>query len=76
MLTTSAELEFKVVRDELAVSDSVMSKHLKALEGESYIRLVKKAEFGRQRTWLSLTPTGRQAFNAHVRELRNIVGDD
>ena len=74
LLVTAAELEFRVVREQLDVSDSVLSKHLKVLEDENYIRLTKRTEFTRQRTWLSLTPVGRKAFNTHVRALRKIVG--
>ena len=74
LLVTAAELEFRVVREQLDVSDSVLSKHLKVLEDENYVRLTKRTEFTRQRTWLSLTSVGRKAFNTHVRALRKIVG--
>ena len=74
LLVPAAELEFRVVREQLDVSDSVLSKHLKVLEDENYVRLTKRTEFTRQRTWLSLTSLGRKAFNTHVRELSKIVG--
>ncbi len=66
--------EFALVRDALAVSDSVMSKHLKQLEEAGYVRLTKAAENGRQRTWISLTRAGREAFAAHVAELQRLAG--
>lgn len=74
LLNTSAELEFKVIKEVLDVSDSVLSKHLKVLEEAHYISAIKKAEFGRQRTWLSLTTLGRKAFTQHVNALQQIVG--
>lgn len=74
MLTIAAEIEFKVIREKLQVSDSVLSKHLKSLEEANYVRLVKRADMGRQRTWLSLTTEGRKAYSCHLLALQEIVG--
>ena len=68
------EAEFQLLRDELAVSDSVLSKHIKSLEEAGYVAPVKRTDFGRQRTWLSLTSKGVDAYTAHVKELKRIVG--
>ena len=72
--TNTKEIEFKFVKEELDVSDSVLSKHLKVLEDANYIRLIKKTAFTRQHTWISLTSLGRQAFKSHLKELKRIVG--
>ena len=74
MLTTVAEIEFKLLKEHLEISDSVLSKHLKALEEPCYIKLKKRSDLGRQRTWVSLTSTGREAFNIHIDALKEIVG--
>ena len=74
LLDSIKELEFQVIKEQLDVSDSVLSKHLKVLEHVSYVQLIKKTEFTRQRTWLSLTSLGRKAFKSHLRELKRIVG--
>jgi DNA-binding transcriptional ArsR family regulator len=42
MLALAAEIEFKVLREKLDVSDSVLSKHLKSLEEANYVRLTKR----------------------------------
>ena len=68
------EAEFQLLRDELAVSDSVLSKHIKSLEEAGYVAPAKRTDFGRQRTWLSLTSKGVDAYTAHVKELKRIVG--
>ena len=68
------EAEFQLLRDELAVSDSVLSKHIKQLEKVGYLNLRKSTVNGRQRTWIYLTGVGRQAFKDHVKELKRIVG--
>lgn len=74
ILSATDEAEFAMVRDAIAVSDSVLSKHLKQLEEAGYIRLRKQASGGRQRTWLALAPAGRKAFAAHVAELQRLAG--
>jgi len=74
LLAPTASLEFMTLREQLEVSDSVLSKHIKSLEDAGYVTVNKKASQGRQRTWLSLSPEGRAAFNGHVKALREIVG--
>jgi len=74
LLAPVSEMEFKVLRDHLGVSDSVLSKHLKMLEEANYVSAIKRPQDGRSRTWLSLSSSGRKAFAAHVKELRKIVG--
>ena len=74
MLAAAAEIEFKVLREQLDVSDSVLSKDLKSLQEANYVVLTKRTEMGRQRTWLALSSDGRKAFNGHVKALQQIVG--
>lgn len=73
ILSAADEAEFAMVRDAIAVSDSVLSKHLKQLEEAGYIKLRKQAHGGRQRTWISLTGKGRKAFAVHVAELQRLA---
>ena len=75
MLMVAAEIEFKVLREKLEVSDSVLSKHLKSLEEANYVCLTKRTDTGRQRTWLSLSADGRKAYNGHLKALQEIVGN-
>jgi len=74
VLATSSELEFRIIKEQLNVSDSVLSKQLKILEEADYIKLKKKREFNRPRTWVSLTSKGRKAFEQHINALKEIVG--
>ncbi|KID57510.1 hypothetical protein JF50_09965 [Pseudoalteromonas luteoviolacea] len=73
MLATSAELDFKLIKFQLDVSDSVLSKQLKVLEEAEYIVTSKRSSQGRPCTWISLTECGRAAFNAHVAALKKII---
>jgi DNA-binding MarR family transcriptional regulator len=72
-LTAVSEAEFCTIRDRLQVSDSVLSKHLAALENVEYVKRRKGAHRGRRTTWISLTPRGRQALSAHVAALRALI---
>ena len=73
MLTAVSEAEFATIRDALEVSDSVLSKHLGALEEVGYLRRRKGVHRGRRTTWISLTAKGRKALSAHVAELRALI---
>jgi DNA-binding MarR family transcriptional regulator len=73
LLAPLEDAEFQLIRDQLAVSDSVLSKHVKQLEDAGYLKQRKEKVNGRQRTWLYLTKEGRNAFEGHVAELMRIV---
>ena len=73
ILSRVEEAEFAAIRDLVEVSDSVLSKHLSALGEAGYVALRKAAQDGRQRTWASLTRTGRTAFAAHMAALQALV---
>ena len=73
LLVPLEDAEFQLIRDQLSISDSVLSKHLKQLENAGYVKQRKEKVNGRQRTWLYLTKAGRIAFEGHVAELMRIV---
>ena len=72
-LTAVSEAEFATVRDALQVSDSVLSKHVTALEGAGYLKRRKGVHQGRRTTWISLSSRGRRALSAHVAALRALT---
>ena len=79
LLVPSTGTDFGVVRDELGLSDSALSKHLKALTSKGYTRLDRAPRDGRQVTTVVLTSAGREALCGHVAELQRmarIVGSD
>ena len=70
------EAEFGTLRELLGVADSVLSKHLKALDEAGYVTTSKqKASSGRPRTWVRLTRQGKVALASHVAELRRLAQD-
>jgi DNA-binding MarR family transcriptional regulator len=74
LLAAVDSMDFAAVRDAVGVSDSVLSKHVKQLEEAGYVAVRKATIASRQRTSLALTKAGKQAFSAHVAELRRITG--
>ena len=73
MLAPVDALDFATVREALAVSDSVLSKHVRVLTDAGYVHTAKTRHASRSRTWLSLTDTGRAAVASHLAELRRIA---
>jgi DNA-binding MarR family transcriptional regulator len=67
------EVEFAAARDASGLSDSVVSKQALALEAVGYLAMRKGHVGRRPRTWLSLTPRGREALRRHIAALRQIV---
>jgi DNA-binding MarR family transcriptional regulator len=73
ILASTQWAEFRFVRDEVGVSDSVLSKQVSQLEAAGYVK-VKKGYVGkRPRTWLQITRAGQKAFDGHLAALQQIV---
>ncbi|MEA9987243.1 transcriptional regulator [Subtercola sp. RTI3] len=73
-LASADSLDFATIRDAIQVSDSVLSKQITILE-QAEILEVKKGYVGkRPRTWVKLTPDGREAWVNHLDVLRQIAG--
>ncbi|HEU5108185.1 MAG TPA: transcriptional regulator [Micromonosporaceae bacterium] len=68
------EAEFGFVMDTVEISAATCSKQVTALEAAGYVA-VRKGYVGRRpRTWLALTPAGRDALAGYLAALRAIAG--
>lgn len=65
--------EFKLLRDSLGVSDSVLSRHISTLEKAGMVEVRKGYVGKRPRTWVAITPTGSTRLDAHVQALRELA---
>jgi DNA-binding MarR family transcriptional regulator len=74
-LSRADEIEFRVLRDRIEISDSALSKQISQLETAEYITVRKGYVGKRPRTWLSITPEGRVALTHHLAALNAIIGD-
>ncbi|PRQ11685.1 MarR family transcriptional regulator [Corynebacterium sp. 13CS0277] len=70
------ECKFQALIDATGLSASALSKNLSALEELGYVSRVR--EYGSTRAkdsvWVSLTPAGLRAFEAHMAALRELSG--
>ncbi len=73
-LNATENADFGSLRDQLQVSDSVLSRQASQLEGLGIVSIKKGYVGKRPRTWLSLTPAGRAQWDAHLVALRSIAG--
>ena len=65
--------DFAVLRDNIGLSDSALSKQLTTLEEVGYVEIRKSFVGKRPRTSARLTAEGRTAFDQHVLALQEIV---
>src|ERR1700761_775352 len=73
LLASTDWADFAYVRDRLGMSDSALSKQFTTLEEAGYISVDRRVENHRRRVRVSLTPTGRTAFDGHVAALRAVI---
>jgi DNA-binding MarR family transcriptional regulator len=73
-LAAVQSIPFGELRDELQVSDSVLSKQITELERSGFVKVSKGFVGKRPRTTLSLTPEGVDRWKSHLQSLRDIAG--
>jgi DNA-binding MarR family transcriptional regulator len=73
LLAAAQWADFRYIRDELGLSDSVLSRQLSALESAGYVEIRKSFVGKRPRTSASLSTAGRKAFQQHVEALQRIL---
>lgn len=66
-------VEFRTVREATGLSDSMVSKHSRALEDAGYIEIRKGGIGRRPRTWFRMTPLGQARYVRHVAALQQLV---
>ena len=76
MLRPVSEVEFKLLRDELNLSDSSLSQHLTVLEGAGLVKVRKGAIGRRPRTWVSLAKNGHAALARYVQSITQLAGEE
>lgn len=67
------ETSFRSLRENLGLTDSALSKHIRTLNEAGYLDVVKESNIPRPRTWISLTVVGRTALEGHFAWLREIA---
>ncbi|MPQ96666.1 helix-turn-helix domain-containing protein [Modestobacter sp. I12A-02628] len=73
ILSAARTVEFAVLQERLGLSKSALSKQLAQLVDAGYVQQERVVRDARSRQWLALTPTGRDAYRAHLRALDEII---
>ncbi len=72
-LAPSQEIEFTTLRDLLELTDGNLSIHLRKLEEAGYIHITKTFVGRKPRTYISLTPQGREAYEDYLTALHTLL---
>lgn len=73
-LLAAGEVEFAFVRDRVGLTDSALSKQVKALTTAGLVSARRERSGAARRSWLRLTTDGRAQVGTHVGALRDIAG--
>ncbi|MFV0257642.1 MAG: transcriptional regulator [Acidimicrobiales bacterium] len=73
VLDVSRRVEFSFLRDHLGLSDSDLSKQLKALTDAGYAESRRTGRGRSRTTWFSVTDKGSAALATHAAALRSLV---
>ena len=72
-LPRGEKLEFPKLRALLKATDGNLGAHISTLENAGYIAVEKDFADRKPRTRVSLTASGKRAFEGHVAYLRNLI---
>lgn len=73
LLLTKNETDFNALKSALDITDGNLASHLKALEKENYIAIVKQFIGRKPNTSYSVTNEGRLAFKKHLAALEALI---
>ena len=73
LLAAAEWAEFAFIRDQLALSDSALSKQLGTLEEAGYVTIERPLSDRRRRVRARLTRLGRERYAGHVAALQEII---
>ena len=73
VLSVNTSYDFNSLKDLLQVTDGNLASHLKALEKEEYISVIKSFIGRKPNTQYSATEQGKHAFKRHLQALENLI---
>jgi predicted ArsR family transcriptional regulator len=73
VLITKSEADFNTLKEVLDVTDGNLASHLKALEKEDYIEVLKQFVGRKPNTKYMVTADGRHAFKRHLVALETLI---
>ena len=73
VLTANEQYDFNALKELLGVTDGNLASHLKALEKEQYIEVIKTFVGRRPNTRYRASADGRKAFARHLEALEKLI---
>ena len=73
VLITNDIFDFNTLKETLGVTDGNLASHIKALEKEKYISVLKSFVDRKPNTKYKITERGRNAFKKHLDALEAVV---
>ena len=73
MLASTKKVDFAFIAEHLELSDSDLSKQMRALADAGYVKATKTGSGPKRRTWFAMTKAGHNALNAHLAALNALV---
>ena len=73
VLMVNDSADFSSLKELLNLSDGNLASHIKALEEVNYITVDKQFIGRKPNTTYSASREGKKAFNAHLKELENLI---
>ena len=74
VLKEADRADFTFLRNALELSDGNLSRHLTVLEQAGHVEIRKTFEGRKPRTWVRATRKGRDALDAEIAALRDLIG--
>jgi DNA-binding MarR family transcriptional regulator len=72
-LGETVRVDFTFLKENLGLTDGNLGAHLATLETKGYIAVDKEFVARRPKTFVAVTPAGRNAFASHVAALQAIL---
>lgn len=73
VLVTDETHDFNTLKDLLGVTDGNLASHIKALEKEKYLSVLKTFIERKPNTKYKITEKGRTAFRKHIDALEQVI---
>lgn len=73
VLAANEHYDFNSLKDLLGVTDGNLASHLKALEKEEYITVIKSFIGRKPNTKYKASTKGLEAFRKHLKELEDLI---
>ena len=75
-LLNNKELPFKILKEQLKLTDGNLSSHLTKLQQVEYIQIEKFFEGKRPKTVIKITEKGKEAFKNYIKQLQQFIEEN